>query len=214
MARFEITTPAPGFTGESRGIAFQQGKAVVTSDTKDGLSALTYFYGAGYGVLPLDGVTAAEIVQRGNESPEEEAARLDREIAELDARRSLDDKRAKRDALYREVYGDEAADAREAAAEPVDETTTLTTGIAPTVATAADGDPGTDSAEPGEGASSELLAPPAGNASVDDWRTWAVDSGRAQDSDVASMSRTAIQQRYGADYDRDREAQLKGGESA
>ncbi len=214
MARFEITTPAPGFTGESRGIAFQQGKAVITSDTKDGLSALTYFYGAGYGVLPLDGVTAAEIVQRGNESPEEEAARLDREIAELEARQSLDDKRAKRDALYRDVYGDEAADARQAAAEPVDEMTTLTTGTAPTVATAAAGDPGIEPSEQGEGASSELLVPPAGNASVDEWRKWAVDSGRAQESDVSGMSRTAIQQRYGAEYDAEREAQLKGGDAA
>jgi hypothetical protein len=198
--------------GESAGIMFQDGVAVVTSDTAAGMSALTYFRGAGYGILPLDdALPIDELLQRGNESPEEEAARLEREIESLKARDSLEAKRQERDDLYRKVYGDDAADAREQATTA---TPSMLTGIAPIVPTVDDPvAPVEGQGEQGEGAESELLAPPANNASVADWRAWAVQSGRATEDEVSSRSRTELQNTLGADYDRDREEQLKGGAS-
>jgi hypothetical protein len=203
MARFEIRTPVVGFTGVSAGVSFQDGAAVITSDTQDGMSALTYFRQAGYGVLALDGVEADDIIRRGNESPEEESARLDREISALESRKGLEEKRARVAELRADVYGAEGAPGQ----LPI-----LSTGTAPTAITPVEGDPGVPPLEGGDD-NAELIAPPANNASADEWRKWVVDSGRATDDEVAGRSRTALQEQYGADYDRDREAQLKGGAS-
>jgi len=84
MARFEISAPTPGYKGESvAGVMFSDGKAVVTSDTDQGLRALAYFRSAGYGILALDDTAVDDVLQRGNETPEQESARLDREIEQL-----------------------------------------------------------------------------------------------------------------------------------
>lgn len=209
MGRYEIRSPNRAYRGESAGIMFQDGVAVATSDTAAGMSALMYFRAAGYGILSLDDASPIdEVLQRGNETPEQEAARLDHEIEALKARDSLEGKRRERDDLYRKVYGDDAADAREQAATP-----SMLTGIAPVVLTDPAGDDQIAPGEQGEGAKSELLAPPSHNAGVGEWRKWAVDSGRSTENEVSSMSRTELQNTFGADYDRDREAQLKGGAS-
>lgn len=219
MGRYEVRTPHVGFTGESAGVAFQDGAAVVTSDTQAGFNALTYFRQAGYGILALDDAAPIdEVLHRGNESAVEESARLDREIADLEARRDLDAKRKKRDELYAEVFGEDAAAARGAEEPDSAAAYTLPTGMGPNFAQPAIDDPdgpAAPAADPqqGEGstAEAELLAPPANNASAEDWRAWAVASGRASQEDVATKSRTELQNTLGADYDRDREAQLKGG---
>lgn len=201
MSRFEITAPVPGFRGDSAGVMFDNGKAVITSDTAQGLSALAYFRSQGYGILPLDGVHPDEVLQHGNESALEESARLDREIAELKAKRDVEAKRKERDDLYREVYGADEPAELTPGAEGED-------GQHPAIVETA---PVERAGPAGEGSTSAPLAPPANNASAEEWRAWVAASGRGTAEDVAEKSRTEIINTYGADYDRDREAQLKGG---
>lgn len=104
MARFEVTTPVPGHTGRVGDTNFQDGKAEVSSDTREGLSALAYFHAQGYGIAPLDDLSVEVAVQRGALSPVDEARRLERENAELKTRLGLDDLRAENKRLRDQVY--------------------------------------------------------------------------------------------------------------
>lgn len=104
MARFEIKTPVPDFTGLVAGVAFAKGRAVITSDTEAGAAALYYFKGAGYGISALDGVEADEVLSRANEAPGAEHARLVRENTELQNRLDLDELRDRNKALQGEVF--------------------------------------------------------------------------------------------------------------
>lgn len=118
MARFEIKTRTPGFTGVAAGISFASGRAVITSDTAAGLAALRYFTEAGYGVSALDDVEVHEVLTRANESPAAEHARLTREIEENQHRLDLNDLREKARALEAEVFkADGAADNVQAPAD-------------------------------------------------------------------------------------------------
>lgn len=65
MARYEITTPEPRWTGEVAGVAFAHGRAEVDSDATPA-RVLAYFRRKGYGVVQLDAPPTAE--------PEAEAA--------------------------------------------------------------------------------------------------------------------------------------------
>lgn len=47
---YRVTTPVPGFTGDSVGVAFTAGEAIVPADNAP---ALRYFRSAGYGVEPI-----------------------------------------------------------------------------------------------------------------------------------------------------------------
>jgi hypothetical protein len=211
MARFEITTPVADYNGFSAGINFTGGKAVVSSDTQAGMSALAYFRGAGYGILALDEVLVDEVLNRANEDPATEAARLRREIADLEDRESLDDLRRRRDDLHAKVYGDDADPDREIAAwSPRQEgEAEIQATLSPGSANYAEGDaPAASTDEATEG---ELLAPPNETAPVSEWRAWVVASGRASADDVAGAKKNDIIAEHGAAYDRDREAQLSAG---
>lgn len=119
MARFEIKTPVPFFTGEVAGIAFAKGRAVVTSDTDAGLRALYYFKQAGYGVAPLDDVEIDEVLNRANESAPSEVARLKAENQELQDRLDLDKLRADNRALQEKVFkADEKSNETQAGEKP------------------------------------------------------------------------------------------------
>lgn len=205
MPQFQIKTPVPNWSGVGvAGIAFANGVAIVDSENDKGYAALSYAYGRGYQVEPLDenGPSVLDVLESRDADPVRESAKLDAEIKALESARDLQAKRKHRDELREQVYGAEQASAQEQADHADDGTTssTLTPGEGPTITEPAPGD--------------ELLAPPAENASADSWRTWVVDSGRATEDEVAGKSRTELIQTYGAAYDRDREAQLKGGTSA
>lgn len=200
MARFEVRTPVIGYNGLSvSGVVFTNGAAVVTSDTDDGLRALAYFKGAGYGILALDEHGIDDVLAAANASPEAEAARLRAEIRGLKDRQQLDELRAERDKLRADVFGTEPE-------APAGEGATFT--------------PGAGAAEPaipsaaGGASEQQLLAPPAESAPVAEWRAWAVASGRASEEDVAKAPRAEVIATYGTAYDRDRDEQLKGGASA
>jgi hypothetical protein len=53
MARYEVTTPVAGFTGEIGGVQFVNGRAVI--DEQANAATLAYCAAAGYGVVPADG---------------------------------------------------------------------------------------------------------------------------------------------------------------
>jgi hypothetical protein len=218
MSRFEISIPN-GFTGVGAGgVKFANGKAVVSSDTEGGLSALAYFKSqGGYGILPLDETSVDEVLQHGNSAPAEEAETLRREIKALEDRRDLEKLRKERDDLYREVYGVDRDEAEQRNAEQggLPAGATLTPGAAPatevdkaqTQGSTPKAPPYVSPETPQDG---KLKPPPADNAPVAEWRTWAVESGRAKAEDVEKAPRGEIIAKHGADYDRDREAQLKG----
>ena len=200
MARFEIKTPVAGFSGQSAGVTFTDGLAVIDTDAQAHLSALAYFRQAGYGIKALDDESAVDVLNRGGEDPATEAARLRAEIASLEDRRSLDELRQRRDDLRREVLGEDKAAEDEAEVSPA---------FVP--GTIVEGDPAAET-KPAEAAERELLAPPAEAAPVAEWRAWAVDSGRATPEQVAPpTSKADIIATHGAAYDRDREAQLSAG---
>lgn len=201
MARFQINVRS-GYTGVGAGgVNFTAGEAVITSDTREGLAALAYFVSnPGYDVLPLDEVQASDVLRQGNESPAEESKRLQAEIDELRARRDIERLRRERDDLYRDVYGRDRADERQAQLTPGSE---------------GEDEPPQNEQGPEvvvtDASSGKLLPPPAESAPVGEWRKWAVDSGRAKTEDVEKASRSQIISEHGAAYDRDREAELKGG---
>jgi hypothetical protein len=205
MARFEITTPVADYNGMSAGVNFTAGRAVISSDTQAGLTALAYFRGAGYGIFAMDELTADEVLNRANEDPTTEAERLRREIAALETRESLDELRARRAELHRKVYGEEDphADLPGPATPRQEGEAGIQATLSPGAANYAEGD------APAQQQGGELLAPPADNAPVSEWRTWAVDSKRAKAEDVKSMPKGELQSTFGAAYDRDREAQLQ-----
>lgn len=213
MARFEISTPVADYTGMSAGINFTAGKAIVSSDTQAGMSALGYFRQAGYGILALDEVAVDEVLTRANEAPATEVARLKREIAELEDRQSIENLRKRRADLHREVYGVDDPHEADTAAPRQEGETEITPTLSPGSANYAAGDAPAESKD-GEVPDVGLLAPPADNAPVAEWRAWAVESGRAKAEDVEKTPRSEIIATYGAAYDRDREAQLNAGDGA
>src|SRR5688572_12052838 len=113
MARFKISTPVAGYTGESAGIAFANGVAEVDTATDAGVSALSYFRSAGYGIVPLDDVEVDDAIRRATTPPADEAEQLDREIRALEIAESLDDKRKRLDELKAKVAEREQAERTE-----------------------------------------------------------------------------------------------------
>jgi hypothetical protein len=55
-ARYRVSTPVPGFSGESAGVVFAQGVAEVGEDQA---AQLAYFRGAGYHVEDIEAETPA-----------------------------------------------------------------------------------------------------------------------------------------------------------
>jgi hypothetical protein len=199
MQTFTVFTPRSDYAGDSAGVMFANGRADVPADN---VAALAYFRGAGYRIVPQDenGPDVEDVLTSGAD-PVAQSKALQREIAALEARRDLDKLRAQRDALRAELDGDETPDEAAGLADPA--TTMLTPGIAP--------ETGAPGATEGAVETPAPLAPPAGNAGVDAWRAWVVDSRRGSADDVAGLSRTEIMSTYGAQYDADRAAYLKGG---
>jgi hypothetical protein len=186
MARFEVSAPVASFTGISAGVAFARGRAVVTSDTAEGLAALYYFKQAGYGIAALDGVEVDDVLSRANESPDAEHTRLLQENRSLKNRLELDDLRKENEKLHAQVFkvtDDERGE-----------------GDAQTGAT------GTTQVE--------LQAPPQESASVTEWRKWVVDSGRGTAEQAKAMDKPAIIAQHGAAYDAERAEQLKAAAAA
>jgi hypothetical protein len=181
MSRFEVKTPVPFYTGRVAGISFAEGRAVVTSDTDEGMKALYYFKTAGYGVAGLDDVEIDEVLARGNEDATAEHARLSRENTELENRLELDELRKKHEALQAKVFKRDGSDEDEA--QPGDELRATT--------------------QP------PLLEPPVETASQSVWRKWAVDSGRVTADEARTLDKNTIVETHGAAYDRERAARLK-----
>lgn len=212
--RFEVRTKVPNFTGVSAaGINFTDGCAVVTSDTKAGLAALSYFKTAGYMIKGLDEVNGRtvevdEVLARGHEAPEAEAARLRADNTRLEERLALDELRERNRELR------EKAHKADKAAEPTP--TEMTPGDA-----SGESGEGTEKSKPDLSESDRLtqqsqsegpmMVPPQDNAPVDEWRAWAHRSGRMSEADAKKASKTAIQNGPGADYDRERAAALQAG---
>lgn len=186
MARFEVNAPVASFTGVSAGIAFARGRAVVTSDTAEGLAALYYFKTQGYGIAALDGVEVDEVLTRANESPDAEHARLLQENRTLENRLELDELRKKNEALHAKVFKVDDAERGEGDAQ------TGKTGSAQV----------------------ELQAPPQESAGVADWRKWAVESGRATPEEAKAMDKPTIIAQHGAAYDAERAELLKAAAAA
>lgn len=207
MSRFEITTPVADYNGYSAGINFTAGKAVVTSDTQAGMSALGYFRQAGYGILALDELGVDEVLSRGNEDPTAEATRLRREISELENRESLDELRKRRAELHAKVYGEDDPHALDGNAPRQEGEVEIQATLSPGSANYAEGDRPAE-VKDGETPDVGLLAPPNETEGVAAWRAWAVDSKRATADEVKATPKTEIIATYGAAYDRDREAQL------
>lgn len=222
MARFEISTRT-GFTGVGAGgVNFTNGRATITSDTESGKSALSYFASnQGYDILPLDEVTVSDALQRGNNSPTEDVKALQAEIDELKARRDIERLRKERDDLYREVYGHDRTDAPAAAqltpGSKGEDVVEREGGKRPELVAA---DPSGQTVAPyvspndaPPAQDGKKLPPPADSAPVAEWRTWAVDSGRAKAEDVEKAPRSEIIAKHGAAFDAEREAELRGGGS-
>jgi hypothetical protein len=102
MARFEVTTPVPDHTGRVGETQFVKGRAEVDSDTREGLSALSYFHAQGYGIRALGDVSVEDAVHRQLD-PADEAKRLERENASLKRRLELGDLRAENERLRKQV---------------------------------------------------------------------------------------------------------------
>jgi hypothetical protein len=59
MNRYHVTAPDPGFSGESCGVVFTDGAAVVSDDTKEGRAAIEYFRRRGYVLDPAPDTASA-----------------------------------------------------------------------------------------------------------------------------------------------------------
>lgn len=98
MSKFKIVTPVPDFTGESAGVRFANGSAVVDHTHP----SLHHFRVAGYGIEPMDGVDLDAALQSAL-PPEVEESQLRAEIAALEQAAGLAALRARRDALRAEA---------------------------------------------------------------------------------------------------------------
>ncbi len=183
MARFEVKTPVPFYTGKVAGVAFAEGRAVVTSDTDEGLKALYYFRSQGYGIAGLDDVRVDEVLARANEDASSEHERLTRDNARLKNRLELDDLRKENEALQAKVFKAKVFKADGGETQAGDELRGAT--------------------QP------PLLEPPVETAPVGAWRTWAVDSGRVTADEAKTLSKGDIIEQHGAAYDRERAARLQ-----
>ncbi|MFE6225479.1 hypothetical protein [Streptomyces sp. NPDC057854] len=57
MTTYHVTSPDPGFSGESCGVLFDEGAAVVSDEDKAGRQAIEYFRRRGYGLTPAADAT-------------------------------------------------------------------------------------------------------------------------------------------------------------
>lgn len=60
MNRYQVTAPERGFSGESCGVVFKDGAAVVSDETKQGRAAIEYFRRRGYALTPEGADQAAD----------------------------------------------------------------------------------------------------------------------------------------------------------
>jgi hypothetical protein len=77
MARYEITTPEPRWTGEVAGVAFAHGRAEATDPPA---RVIAYFIRKGYGVSRLDVEASAEPADLGDpddQMPRKSASKAD-----------------------------------------------------------------------------------------------------------------------------------------
>lgn len=193
FARFKIISPRPGFTGEGAGqLYFRGGEAELTVDLDDWeqgskRGALAYFQLQGFGIEPLDGVSADQALR----DPSQDALAVQRELDDLDrqikAETSRDDLEAKRKRLadLRAKRAEQDAAARKGES----------TSDAP------------DANQPpaGEGGVNAQLrtdvVPPAPDAPVADWRAYAVEIDPSLDDAAAKqLSKSDLQMRYGSAY--------------
>ncbi len=118
MAKFKITAGVAGFTGESVGVHFRDGLAEVDTYTTQGVSALSYFRSAGYGIVPMDGVEVDDAIRSATFTPDDEARQLRREIAAMEQVDDLDGLRKRHAELRDKVERREVAEADAAPAKP------------------------------------------------------------------------------------------------
>jgi len=179
MARFKISTPVAGYTGESAGIAFANGIAEIDTRSDAHVSALSYFRSAGYGIVPLDDVEVDDAIRRATTPPADEAEQLKREIAELEKAESLDGLRKRRDELKSKV----------AEREQAERTESRKGDNAPDVPAA----PGAPRGQDGRGSS--LPAPPESDK-VADWRTYATEHLGVTDAQARTMNTQELRGLY------------------
>ncbi len=179
--RFKINSPRPGYTGEGAGgVWFREGSGELAVDLDNwengnARGALYHFQNNGFGIEPLDGVTAEQALR----DPAQDALVVQRELAELDrqiaAETSRDDLAAKRQQLA-DLRAKRAEEAKsEAAGEEGDKAPAppLTTDV----------------------------VPPSPDAPVADWRAYAVEIDPSLDDKAAKgLTRDALIAAYGSAY--------------
>lgn len=208
MPRFKIFTPVPGYTGlGAADTQFSRGEAIIDTADSKAAAALYYFKGAGYRIVALDDESVSDVLHSSD--PEVEARALRAEIQGLKDRKAIAELKAERDKLREELELDPVED--ELTEDDTDDDSPERGEGATLVVTDASGRTEGDGPDETVTPATELLAPPAENAPVDEWRTWVIASNRGTEKDVKGVSRADIIARFGADYDRERDAQLKGG---
>lgn len=75
MARFEITTPEPRWTGEVAGVAFAHGRAEIGAGTP--ARVVAYFRRKGYGVTEIEPAKPASAPDPADAMPRKSASKTD-----------------------------------------------------------------------------------------------------------------------------------------
>ena len=192
MARFKINTPVRDFSGESAGVRFHRGEAEVSTDSDYGVSALSYFRQAGYGIEPLDGVSVDDALRTQTLTPEAEAAQLRAEIDRLNDAKDLASLREERDRLAKEVEEQRAKDAERAKADKI--------------RVVGEDGPRRVDLPPGSTVLPTRLPDPPDSDRVADWRPYAVGNLGVTEAQAKAMNTNELRGLY-----ENRKAQLEGG---
>lgn len=191
VVRFKITSPRPGFTGEGAGLLyFRNSEAELLVDLDNwepgnARGALSYFLLQGFKVEALDGVSVDEALRHPDAEANAllaEKATLQRQIDALGAR---DDVSRLRDELAK-ARAERARQNAQASSGDGDQ---------PVVDSAGEG-----GVNGGAGLRADVL-PPAPDATVADWRAYAVEIDPTLDDAAAKqISKSDLQARYGSAY--------------
>lgn len=192
MARFKITTPVPGWDGnvgeKETGVPvtrFADGEATIDVIDQGSASRLAYFRSAGYIVEPLDGMSAEVAIRSAVLTVGQEAAALQAENAELTKVSEIEALR-RENARLRELAAERMNTlSRDDTAGQVKRGGTVKAGSGDDVAPVAPGD----------------------DASVTEWRAYAVAHLGLSESEVRGWDKRALQKR---EADRQAAAAIEG----
>jgi len=181
VARFKITSPRPGFTGEGAGQLYfrdsvaELGVELDSWEPGNARGALFYFLTQGFVIEPLDGVSVDQALRDPAADAQAVAAELedlDRQIRAENSRDLLASKRAELADLRAKRAADAAAPAQDGTGGG--NTALLTTDV----------------------------PPPSPDAPVADWRAYAVEIDPTLDDKAAkTLTRDVLIATYGSAYD-------------